>query len=246
VFMFVNATDVQLSQTVEPTPEKIIERYRRNRDWRLYKKEWIYRNIPPSGLSWLDFGCGTGEITTQLAILGASRVIGVDVDSRLIDMTRRRAELDGVSDRVQAICGDLAMIEPQPVDVVLSYAVLHHLADHLRQTARLIRQWLKPGGVFICAEPVSLLPGIEWLREHSGVAMDPLDPGERKLTGADLRQIEAEFPHSRRVPFSMLGRFGRLAPSTRGVLLRMDALLRPVPGAVWFAGNVIDICRLDG
>ena len=244
--MLVNATDVQLSEAVEPTPEKLIERYRRNRDWRLYKKEWIYRNFPPAGLSWLDFGCGTGEITAQLAILGASRVIGVDVDPRLIDMTRRRAELDGVSDRVQAICGDLATIEPQPVDVVLSYAVLHHLADHLQQTAPLIRRWLKPNGIFICSEPVSLLPGVEWLRQHSGVAMGPVDPGERKLTRADLKQIEDGFSHSRRVPFGMLGRFGRPLPWARGALLRMDALLRPVPGAVWLAGNVIDICRLDG
>lgn len=41
-----NATDVQASEAIERTPERIVERYRHNRDWRLYPKEWIYRNFP--------------------------------------------------------------------------------------------------------------------------------------------------------------------------------------------------------
>jgi hypothetical protein len=64
-----DATGVQLSQQVERAPPSIMRRYQRNRHWRLYPKEYIYRNFPPRR-SWLDFGCGTGEITTQLAGLG--------------------------------------------------------------------------------------------------------------------------------------------------------------------------------
>src|ERR1017187_9534703 len=121
-----DATEVQLSQALEKTPPRIIERYRRNDDWRLYQKEWIFHQFPPTGRSWLDFGCGTGEIATQLALLGASRVVAMDVTPGLLEMTQRRAELDGVSDRIQLICGDIRSIEPQPVDIFLSFAVLHH------------------------------------------------------------------------------------------------------------------------
>jgi predicted RNA methylase len=74
-----DATEVQLSQALEKTPPRIIERYRRNDDWRLYQKEWIFHQFPPTGRSWLDFGCGTEEIATQLALLGASRVVAMDV-----------------------------------------------------------------------------------------------------------------------------------------------------------------------
>src|SRR5262245_48623366 len=109
-----SATDVQLSQQIRRTPDAIMDRYRANRHWRLYEKEWIYRNFPPAGKSWLDFGCGTGEITTQLAMLGASRVVAIDVTVGLVEMTARRAEFDGVADRVQGICGDVRSLEPPP------------------------------------------------------------------------------------------------------------------------------------
>jgi 2-polyprenyl-3-methyl-5-hydroxy-6-metoxy-1,4-benzoquinol methylase len=145
-----DATEVQLSQPVERTPDSIMRRYQRNRHWRLYPKEYIYRNFPPAGRSWLDFGWGTGEITTQLAALGASRVIGVDIDPGLIQSTGRRAELDRVSGRVQLFCGDIATIEPQPVDVALCFAVLHHVPDRLGETVTAIRRWLNPGGLHLC------------------------------------------------------------------------------------------------
>jgi 2-polyprenyl-3-methyl-5-hydroxy-6-metoxy-1,4-benzoquinol methylase len=125
------ATDLQLSEKVERTPEKIVERYRRNRHWKLYTKEWIYRNFPAAGTTWLDFGCGIGEIATQLALLGATRVIAVDVVPELVAMTERRAALDNGSDRVVTICGEIAKIPPDLVDFILANHVFHHVADEL-------------------------------------------------------------------------------------------------------------------
>ena len=78
------ATEVQLSEAVTATLPNILERYRQNRRWKLYAKEWIYRNLLAAGTAWLDFGCGTGEITTQLALLGATRVVALDVTPGLL------------------------------------------------------------------------------------------------------------------------------------------------------------------
>ena len=69
---------------------------------------------------------------------------------------------------VQLFCGDIAMIEPQPVDVALCFAVLHHVPDRLRETVTAIRRWLNPGGVFICVEPVTLAPWLDWVSRHVG------------------------------------------------------------------------------
>ena len=240
-----NATQAQLGQTVDRTSGAILDRYRRNRHWRLYVKEYVYHSFPPAGRSWLDFGCGTGEVTTQLAALGASRVIGLDVAPGLVEMARRRAELDQVSDRVQLFCGDVATIEPQPVDVVLCLNVLHHLPDQLAETISMLQRWLRPGGVFISVEPVSYLRWFEWLRQHSGVPRPPLDPGERKLTEMDLRLIETQFRHSHRVHFDAFARFGRLWPKADRFLRSLDRYFLPLPGARWFAGTVIQICRMD-
>jgi SAM-dependent methyltransferase len=240
-----DATQVQLSQSIERTAPEIIDRYRRNDNWRLFQKEWIYRNFPPSGRSWLDFGCGAGEITTQLAMLWASRVVGVDVTPGLLEMTRRRAELDGVSDRVQVICGDISSLEPQPVDIVLSFAVLHHMPDHLPEVIPVIRRWLNPGGIFISAEPVSYIGWLEWLRQHSGVPHDDLDPGERKLSEADLACIEHRFARSTREHFHCFARLSRVLPMADRWFRRMDAFFLKLPGTRPFAGHVIQVCQVD-
>jgi len=237
------ATDVQLSQPVVAMSEDILKRYRENRHWRLYEKEWIYRNFPPAQGTWLDFGCGTGEITTQLAILGAARVTAIDVTPGLLDMTQKQVEIDGVADRVRTICGDITTTPPEPVDLVLSYAVLHHVPDRLQEVTEAIVRWLKPGGTFIFCEPVCYIPMLEWARDRSGVARDALDDGERKLTGQDLALIESQFRDAKRVHFNTLGRLKRVIPSADRPLRRIDSALRIIPGSWHFSGNVIGICR---
>jgi SAM-dependent methyltransferase len=239
----ISATDVQLGQPICPMPPSEINRYSRNAHWRLYEKEWIFRNFPPGGKTWLDFGCGTGEITTQLALLGASRVIAVDVTHALVEMTRRRAEVDQVSDRVNAVCGDLTALEPEPVDIVLSYAVLHHLPQRIHQVIPAVLRWLKPGGLFIYCEPVCYLPVLDWIRYHSGVSYDPLDAGERKLTGRDLGLLEQYFKTARRIHFRILNRLNRILPAADRSLRRADAMLTGLPGSRLFAGMVLGVCQ---
>ena len=161
--MKLEATKVQLEAEVTRTPEEIRQRYQENRNWRLYQKEWIYKNISLRGKDVLDFGCGTGEITTQIALLGANCVYALDVTPGLLEATRRRAELDGVGDRVQTLCGLVQNLEPRPVDVIISFAVLHHCFPLEAVMPSLLR-WLKPNGVFVAVEPVSHLATLEWLR----------------------------------------------------------------------------------
>ena len=238
-----NATEVQLSLPVVATSEGIVKRYKENRDWRLYEKEWIFRNFPPAQRTWLDFGCGTGEITTQLALLGAARVTAIDVTPGLLDMTQKQVEIDGVAERVRTICGDITTAPPEPVDFVLAYAVLHHVPDRLQEVTEAIVRWLKPGGTFIFCEPVCYIPMLEWARNHSAVERDPLDEGERKLTGADLSLIESHFRDAKRVHFNTLRRLSRVIPAADRPLRSIDSALRIVPGSWHFSGNVIGACR---
>jgi SAM-dependent methyltransferase len=175
-------------------------------------------------------------------MLGAHQVIGIDVTPELLDVTRRRAELDHVSDRVVLQCGDICDLQPQPVDIVLAYAVLHHVPDRLEEVVSALRRWLKPGGSFICVEPVSYLPWLQWLRQHSGVPQEPLDPGERELMEADLRLIEREFASSRRHHFNAWARLSRLWPDRDRAFRRFDNLFLRAPAAKKLAGTVMLIC----
>ncbi|MGH8298892.1 MAG: class I SAM-dependent methyltransferase [Steroidobacteraceae bacterium] len=238
-----NATQKQLADSVERTPARVLERYQENRGWRIYEKEYIYRNFPPVGLTWLDFGCGTGEITTQLALLGARRVVGVDITPELLDAAEERARLDGVSDRISIRYGDICGLDPEPVDVILAHKVLHHLPDRLAEAMIALRHWLKPGGTFICVEPVSYLPWLKWIRQHCGVPYRPLDPGERQLTESDLRIIEGPFEYCRRVHFHAWTRLTRLCPVADAMFRHTDRLFLALPGLKQLAGTVILTCR---
>ena len=226
--MQLSATGVQLASPVEKTPEEIVRRYQQNLDWRLYPKEWIYKNIDFQNRDVLDFGCGTGEITTQLALLGARKVYGLDVTPGLLDSTRRRAELDGVSGIVETITGFVQDVEPRPVDVIIAFAVLHHCFPLERVLPPMLK-WLKPGGTFVTVEPVAHFTAMEWLRNRSGVEGDPLDEGERKLTPDDLRYVFSLLEKPAMIPFRLLGRLDRKFPAQEKLLRRMDQAILQLP-----------------
>jgi SAM-dependent methyltransferase len=243
--MALDATKVQLESEVVRTSDEIRRRYKENRNWPYFPKEWIYRNIAIEGKDVLDFGCGTGEIATQLAFLGAKRVYALDVTAGLLDATVRRAELDGVADRVEPICGFVQDVAPRPVDVVIAFAVLHHCFPLENVLPPLIR-WLKPGGVFVAVEPVSYLKPLEDLRVHSGIPFDPLDEGERKLNPTDLQYVSSLFADTEISHFHLMGRLTRILPAGDRVYRRLDRILLSLPGVSKFAGTALIVGRAKG
>jgi len=56
---------------------------------------------PPSGLSVLDVGTGSGILAVAAALLGAGRVVAVDVDPAAVAVTERNAERNGVAARIE-------------------------------------------------------------------------------------------------------------------------------------------------
>ena len=231
-----DATRVQLSHDVSRTPDAIIQRYRENQNWRLYQKEWIYKNLLTNGAEVLDFGCGTGEITTQLAILGAKKVYAVDVTPGLLAATSARAELDNVSDRVETVCGFIENIPPRPVDLVVAFAVLHH-CHPISKIMPTLLNWLRPGGTFVCAEPVVYFPVVETLRVASRVKFEPLDEGERKLDATDVDYLLGCLDDAQCIPFRLTSRADRWLPDRP--LRRLDNLLFKLPVMSKLAGGMV-------
>lgn len=56
----------------------------------------------------LDVGCGRGGPTLELATLSGGRVTGLDIDQAALDELARRAAEEGLSDRVQVVCGSMS------------------------------------------------------------------------------------------------------------------------------------------
>ena len=92
---------------LKPTADHTIERLRHSRLWWIFPNQCVFRNIGGAdGKRILDFGCGTGEISTELGIMGAS-VTGIDISPDLIEVAERRASLNRVGGRVKFIVHDI-------------------------------------------------------------------------------------------------------------------------------------------
>ena len=90
----------------------------------------------------LDAGCGSGRVTRLLvARVGDGVVVAVDASAAMVE--RARVNLPA---GVEVMRQDLLELKlDEPVDVVFSTAVFHHIHDHERLFER-IRAVLRPGG----------------------------------------------------------------------------------------------------
>jgi trans-aconitate 2-methyltransferase len=90
----------------------------------------------------LDVGCGTGRVTERLVeLVPRGRVLAFDASPAMVELARAR-----LGNRAEVWCQDVISLElAKPVDVVVSNAVLHWVADHERMW-RVLAAALRPGG----------------------------------------------------------------------------------------------------
>jgi ribosomal protein L11 methyltransferase len=99
--------------------------------------EWLERNIAP-GNTLLDYGCGSGILAIAGAKLGASEVVGVDIDPQAVSAARANAERNAVSVRF----GDSA----EKLEGSFDRVVANILSNPLKVLAPAICAHVRPGG----------------------------------------------------------------------------------------------------
>lgn len=115
----------------------------------------------------LDVGCGTGQTTRDAGRAApAGSAVGVDLSSRMLELARRRAGEEGLTN-VTFEQSD-AQIHPFAAggfDAVISRTAAMFFGDHAAAFANIGRA-LRPGGrlVLVTWQPLS---GNEWIREIS-------------------------------------------------------------------------------
>ena len=94
----------------------------------------------------LELGCGIGTTTLSFARAGAD-VTAIDLSSESAALTRQRADVYGVSDRVKVYVGDaelLSSVVPvERYDLVYSFGVIHH-SPHPERIVREARRYMDP------------------------------------------------------------------------------------------------------
>ncbi len=119
---------------------------------------WLDRHLPP-GATVIDYGCGSGVLAVAAGLLGAGRVVGIDIDPQAVTASRDNALANGVA----AEFHDARPVALPPADVV----VANILANPLRVLAPLLIGLVKPGGHIV-------LSGI--LEGQADAVMDAYSP----------------------------------------------------------------------
>lgn len=107
---------------------------------------------PVAGGDALEIGCGQGYgLELILEQFGASRVMGIDLDARMVRLAEKRAARFG--ERITVVEGDATQLPLRDCsfDAVFDFGIVHHVPawrDAIREVARV----LKPGGIFYFEE----------------------------------------------------------------------------------------------
>lgn len=103
---------------------------------------WLCEQLV-AGETVIDYGCGSGILAIAAAKLGASRVIGVDIDPQAVAATAANAR----ANEVEVVAENSARASPEPADVV----VANILSNPLKVLAPLLTALVRPGGRLVLA-----------------------------------------------------------------------------------------------
>ncbi len=92
------------------------------------------------GKTVVDFGCGRGDQTLEMARRGVALAIGLDIREDQLEIGRRRALAEGLDDK----CFFTASMS-EPVDIIVSTDAFEHFDDPAG-ILRIMSSLLRPGG----------------------------------------------------------------------------------------------------
>ena len=94
-----------------------------------YRVDYCDKSLEATRLRILDLGCGNGAQTIQLAKQTNCTILAVDNHQPFLDELRRRAEIEGVSGKIQTQLGDMRelKLERESFDIIWSEGALYSM-----------------------------------------------------------------------------------------------------------------------
>ncbi len=117
-----------------------------------------------------DIGCGSGILAIAAAKLGATKVIGVDLDESTIHVSEENVRMNNVQDIVEIRHGDLLEVVSEKADLV----VVNIVAEIIKIIVPDVKTSLKQGGMFI----------------SSGIILDKIDFTKQALDENGFEIVE--------------------------------------------------------
>lgn len=126
----------------------------------------ILNGLIAPGQTAVDLGCGMGYFTIALArLVGENgRVIAVDLQDKMLQGTRRRAERAGLDERIRLHqCRPENLGVTERADFVLAFWMVHEVPSANGFMAQ-VHDLLKPTGRFLLVEPVVHVPAKSFIK----------------------------------------------------------------------------------
>ena len=106
---------------------------------RVYRKDMFERFLytvancePINGRTFLDVGCGSGHYCVEVAKMGASKVVGIDISENMLELCRQSAHREGVEDRCTFLHTDLLTYNSEELfDVTIGIGLFDYVSDPL-------------------------------------------------------------------------------------------------------------------
>ena len=234
---------------IRPTLKSKVSEYKAAAHWSIHARHGFLNEIHKTkAKTILDFGCGSGEMVTRLALMGYD-VTGIDLSPDMTEMAKERIIVDNVTDRARVVTGDaMTHCFDEKFDLITAQLIMHHLDVKMAMDG-LVRH-LKPNGTIVFWEPVAFSRPLQWVRDHCGVKKE-VSVNERQLAKSDLNLMGAYFKDVTVRHYYIFTRLQCLLPDKyknelSGVtmfLKKVDHLILKLPGATHFAASVVMICR---
>jgi ubiquinone/menaquinone biosynthesis C-methylase UbiE len=134
--------------------DDIAEQYQRSKhvSWRYHIEQYSLASLlgTISGKAVLDLACGEGHYTRLLRAMGASRVTGVDLSRRMIELAQVSEEQQPIG--IEYVVGDARSLKASAAFDLVTAAYLLNYAQsraELLSMCQAISGYLKPGGRFV-------------------------------------------------------------------------------------------------
>lgn len=98
-----------------------------------------------SGSKVLDIGCGSGILSVASILLGAKSATGVDVDELAVKTAVENAEINNVSDKFTAICGNLT----DKIHGKFNIIVANIVADVIIELNKSVKEYMHKHSVYL-------------------------------------------------------------------------------------------------
>ena len=191
----------------------------------IFPREFFYHLLAPlQGKDILEIAAGNG-IDASLCAHNGANVHAYDLSPTSIDMVIRRAQANGVTDRVRTqVTGDFSDAFPgQTFDAILGYATLHHLPD-LDVLSKQIYERLNPGGVAVFAEPVVNSKALDRIRRWVPYSIHEMTDDEVPMNDMSLDGFAWPFDRLVRREFQLTSRLWPIFPNNWPLALALHKL----------------------